>query len=60
MNCQVKAKNKRGYIQEELFSTYGEALDHSLECLNSNQYSVITINLWCTINNNYFLMKIIK
>lgn len=60
MNYQVKATNIRGYTQEGLFSEYCEAIHFALECRDSEQYKVITINRFCSNNNQYFLMRIIK
>ena len=60
MNYQVKATNKRGYTQEELFKVYKDALHFALECKDSDQYKVITINKFCINNNQYFLERIVK
>lgn len=60
MKFKVNAHNMRGYLQEEVFSSYTKALDWAIECKNSNQYKVITILEYDVINKDYFLCRIIK
>ena len=57
---QVIAKNKRGYTQEEPFVTYTRAMHYAIECLDSDQYTVILINKFDQDNQKYFLQRIIK
>lgn len=59
-NYQVKAKNIRGYVQEELFNTYTQALHYAIECKDSEQYGAIVINKYDLSNQAYFLQRIIK
>lgn len=60
MEFKVNAYNKRGYLQEEVFTSYIQALHWVIECKNSDQYKVITILKYDPLNQQYFLNRIIK
>lgn len=55
----VKATNKRGYLQEEPFRDYSEALHYALECKDSGQYKTVIIVKYDPANEDYFLGRII-
>ena len=61
MSYIVKAKNKRGYLQEsEEYLNYSQALHYAIECKSSGQYSVIIILSSSNMSGEFFLHRIIK